>query len=77
MVLVKKKAEIFTVMEYAKNMISMINRKPDMSLQARCSVAVIMFILGFSLRRCHILMVESRTRKAIRYWSVESALAVS
>lgn len=72
-----KGGKTLTAVEYATSMISMIRRKPDMSLQARCSVAVIMFILGFSLNRCHSLTVASRTRKAITYWSVESAEAVS
>lgn len=48
-----------------------------MSLQARCSVAVKMFILGFNLSRRQSFSVDSSTRKAIRYWSVESAMAVS
>lgn len=66
-----------TTMEYAANMMAMITRNPVMSLQARCSVAVKMFILGFNLSRRQSFRVDSSTRKAIRYWSVESATALS
>lgn len=55
----------------------MTTRKPDMSVQARCSVAVIMFSLGLNLSRCHSLTVASSTRNAIRYPSTASAVAVS
>lgn len=55
----------------------MTTRKPEISVQARCSVAVIMCSLGFSLSRCHSLTVANNTRKAIRYPSTESAVAVS
>lgn len=55
----------------------MTTRKPEMSVQARCSVAVIMCSFGFSLSRCHSLIVANSTRKAIRYPSTASALAVS
>lgn len=66
-----------TTMEYAANMMAMIRRNPIMSLQARCNVAVKMFILGFNLSRRQSFRVDSSTRKAIRYWSVESATALS
>lgn len=64
-------------MEYATSMIAMTTIILEVSFQARCSAAETKFILGFSLSRCHSLMVASRTRKAIRYSSVESAVAVS
>lgn len=66
-----------TTMEYATNMMAMIRRNPVMSLQARCRVAVKMFILGFNLSRRQSFRVDSSTRKAIRYWSAESAAALS
>lgn len=66
-----------TTMAYAANMMAIIRRNPVMSLQARCSVAVKMFILGFNLSRRQSFRVDSSTRKAIRYWSVESATALS
>jgi len=72
-----KRGKTLTATEYATNMITMTTRKEAMSFQARCSAAVITFILGFSLSRCHIWKVASRTKKAIRYWSTESAMAVS
>ena len=55
----------------------MTTRKPEISVQALCSVAVIMCSLGLSLIRCHSLIVASNTRKAIRYPSTASAVAVS
>jgi len=58
-------------------MMVMTTRKPEISVQARCSVAVIMCSFGFSLSRCHSLTVAKSTRKAIRYPSTASALAVS
>lgn len=58
-------------------MMVMTTRKPEISVQARCSVAVIMCSFGFSLSRCHSLTVANSTRKAIRYPSTASALAVS
>lgn len=58
-------------------MMVMTTRKPEISVQARCSVAVIMCSLGLSLSRCHSLTVAKSTRKAIRYPSTASALAVS
>ena len=58
-------------------MMVMTTRKPEISVQALCSVAVIMCSFGFSLSRCHSLIVASSTRKAIRYPSTASALAVS
>lgn len=58
-------------------MMVMTTRKPEISVQARCSVAVIMCSFGFSLSRCHSLIVANSTRKAIRYPSTASALAVS
>lgn len=58
-------------------MMVMTTRKPEISVQARCSVDVIMCSLGFSLSRCHSLTVAIRTKKAIRYPSTASALAVS
>lgn len=64
-------------MEYAVNMMAIISKNPVMSLQACCSVAVKMFILGFNLSRRQSFRVDSSTRKAIRYRSVESAMAVS
>lgn len=58
-------------------MMVMTTRKPEISVQARCSVAVIMCSFGFSLSRCQSLIVANSTRKAIRYPSTASALAVS
>lgn len=58
-------------------MMVMTTRKPEISVQALCSVAVIMCSFGFSLSRCHSLIVANSTRKAIRYPSTASALAVS
>lgn len=73
----KCKCQTLTTVEYAANMMTMIRRNPVMSLQAFCSVAMKMFILGFNLSRRQSFSVDSSTRKAIRYWSVESAMAVS
>lgn len=58
-------------------MMAMTTRKPEISVHARCSVAVIMCSFGFSLSRCHSLTVAKSTKKATRYPSTTSALAVS
>ena len=71
------KGKPLTAMEYARNIMAMTSRKPDMSVHARCSVAMIMLSLGLSLIRCHSFTVASNTRKAIKYPSTASAVAVS
>lgn len=63
-------------MEYARNMMVITTRKPEISVQARCSVAVIICSFGFSLSRCHSLTVANSTKKAIKYPSTASALAI-
>lgn len=55
----------------------MIVIKPEMSPQARRRADVIMFILGFNLRRCQSFTVDRSTRKAIMYPRAASAAAVS
>lgn len=58
-------------------MMKITTMKLERSVHARWSVEMIMFSLELRRIRCHIFIVDNKTRKAMIYPSTESAAAVS